>query len=314
MLDQTSNNVVPVDVLSDVLQELRPRGVNYGHCILGAPWGVVVDGDGTARLHVVVAGNAFFRNGAEEWIELRQGDMVFLPSSTGHALAASPDSTLMPLASLPREPIGERTFRLSAGGAGSKTLMACCSVRFEEPTVHPLLRMMPPAVIIRQAVANDPALPALLDAMAEEVMQQRIGAASILARLADIVIIRLIRAWVEERRHDRAGWIAAMEDRRIGKVLVELHRNPGADWTIDTLANVAGMSRSAFYTSFTSLLGMSPLRYLSQWRMRLASAWLTHDRMTVASAAQRLGYESEAAFSRAFKRVTGVTPGRLRQL
>ena len=135
-----------------------------------------------------------------------------------------------------------------------------------------------------------------------------------MARLADIVMTRIIRAWVESRPADLTGWLAAVQDPQIGLALARIHREPGRDWSVEALAAVAGISRSKFSERFTQLLDTSPARYLQQWRMRLAAAWLHSGAMTISQVAAELGYESDAAFSRAFKRFMGVSPGAARSL
>lgn len=165
---------------------------------------------------------------------------------------------------------------------------------------------------MRGATAHDATLPALLDAMAGEVIEQRVGAATVLARLADVVITRFVRSWVEARREDTTGWLAAIRDPKIGRALAAVHKRPGDPWSVEALAGVVGTSRSIFCEHFTSVVGIPPARYLTRWRMHLASVWLGRDRVTVAEAAARLGDESEASFSRAFKRLSGVPPSAMR--
>jgi AraC-like DNA-binding protein len=152
----------------------------------------------------------------------------------------------------------------------------------------------------------------LLTLMASEVASQRIGSATIMTRLADIVMTQIVRAWIETRPTDLSGWLAAVTDPQIGRALARIHRQPGEAWTVDTLAAAAGMSRSLFSERFMALLGVSPARYLLQWRMRLGAVWLKNENMTVSEVASRLGYASDAAFSRAFKRLLGQSPGSMR--
>jgi AraC-like DNA-binding protein len=202
---------------------------------------------------------------------------------------------------------------LKTGGGGAQALLFCCSVSFEEPSIHPLLELMPTALLVREAAASDPTLRMLLDIMAEEVRAQRVGAATMLTRLADVVITRIVRAWVEVQSKDSTGWLGAIRDPKIGRALAAIHRAPGERWSVESLADVAGVSRSMFSERFADAVGLPPAQYLARWRMRLASIWLRGDRLTVAEAARRLGYESEASFSRAFKRLVGVPPSAVRR-
>jgi AraC-like DNA-binding protein len=315
MLSYSSDpaDAITSDPLSDILQDLRLSGVSYGRCELTQPWGIDFPPQSAARFHFVAAGDCWLRTAALGWIPLHAGDVVLLPHGSGHALAGAAGAPTRPLDELPLEEIGDRTYQLLAGGGGAKTIMACCSVNFEEPTIHPLLELMPPTLLVRGSAADDKTLPALLDAMTDEVLAQRVGAATVLTRLADVVITRVVRAWVEARSEDTTGWLAAIRDPKIGRALAAIHRRPGYSWSVEALAGVAKTSRSRFSERFISVVGVPPGRYVARWRMHLASGWLRNDRLTVAEAAARLGYESEASFSRAFKRFLGVPPSALRR-
>ncbi len=316
MLTRLSDSRPPPtpDPLSEVLQDLRPSGVSYGHCRLTRPWGVEFPAEPTARLHLVVAGESWLRTATFGPTRLGPGDVVLLPTSLPHAMADTPHGLTKPLSQLAHEEIGDRVYRLEGGGgSGSETLMACCSVSFGQPALHPLLALMPPVIHVCRAMLDDPTLPPLLDAMASEVIDRRVGAATILARLADVVITRLIRTWVEARCADTSGWLAAIRDPKIGLALAAMHRRPEHSWSVAKLAKLAGLSRSMFSERFAAVMGVPPAQYLASWRMHLASGWLRDERLTVAQISARLGYESEPSFSRAFKRHVGVPPSALRR-
>jgi AraC-like DNA-binding protein len=301
------------DPLSEILRDLRPSGVSYGHCRLTRPWGVEIPQEPLTRFHLLVAGEAWLRHENADPIQLTAGDVVLFPNGGSHFITDTPRGRTRPLSSFPVEEIGELTYRLVAGGGGPQTLMACCTVHFDEPAAHILLELMPPIIVVRRAAIEDSALPALLDAMAEEVMAQRVGNATMLSRLADVVVIRLIRRWAETRGNETFGWLAAVRDPRIGKALIAIHQRPEKPWSVESLARVASLSRSMFSERFASVLGMPPAKYLATWRMSLARHLLGRQRLTVSEVATRLGYDSEPSFSRAFKRVVGVPPGSLRR-
>jgi transcriptional regulator GlxA family with amidase domain len=166
---------------------------------------------------------------------------------------------------------------------------------------------------IRHAEHGNVDLSNLLEMMAREVEIQRIGSATVMARLADIVMTQVIRTWVETRASELTGWLAAVRDPQIGSALARIHRAPGENWTVSRLAAVANLSRSRFSLRFKSLLALSPARYVLQWRMRLAASWLRNEYMSLSEVAYELGYESEASFSRAFKRQMGISPGASRE-
>lgn len=302
------------DAFSDVLMDLRPAGVSYGRCELRGSWGIAFEPVAAARFHFLAHGRAWIRIERREWTELRAGDAVLLPCGAPHTLAATPDAPSRPLQHLTFEPWGDRTYRVRTGRSGAQSLLFCGTVEFETRALHPLLDLMPIALTVRAAHDRDAGLRALLDAMADEVKSQRIGAATVLTRLADAVVVKLLRAWHEEHRDERTGLLAAVRDRRIGRVLAAIHRRPGDPWTVESMAAEAHLSRSAFAERFSAVVGRPVASYLAKLRMHLASQWLRDREMTVAQVASRLGYESEASFGRAFKRVQGIAPGAFRSL
>jgi transcriptional regulator GlxA family with amidase domain len=191
--------------------------------------------------------------------------------------------------------------------------MVCCGMAFEASALHPLLRMMPEVLHVPCGGCRDPVLSTLLDTMAAEVREQRMGAATVMARLADIVVARVVRTWVEQRAEPATGWLAAIRDPQIGRALAAFHGNPERDWSVEVLGGAAGLSRSQFSERFTAVLGVAPARYVAEWRMHLATRWLAAEHVSIGEVASRLGYDSEPSFSRAFKRIVGVPPGELRQ-
>jgi AraC-like DNA-binding protein len=302
----------PADLLSEILQDLRLTRASYCRAELSAPWAVALPFQDGVRFHIMVEGNCWVRTRSQAPIRLEAGDVVLLPHGTAHAIASTRDRRATRIDALGPRLVGDGMYRLAAGGGGERALVVCCTIGFDGPTAHPLVELLPQVLHLRHAELSDPSLPVLLDMMAHEVRQPRMGSATIMARLADVIMTRIVRAWVEARPVELTGWLAAVRDPQIGLALAHIHRQPGADWTVDALAAVAGLSRSKFAERFTRLLGTSPARYLLQWRMRLAAAWLRSGGMTIAQIAAELGYESDAAFSRAFKRATGMAPSKAR--
>lgn len=302
------------DPLSVILQDLKLVGIGYGRCELRRPWGIRFPTQRAARFHYVVAGRCWLDLPESGRTELATGDVALLPQGTAHTLSDEVGGDLIDLDAIPLESIGEKTYVMRAGGEGTPTLMACCSVGFGDPTLQPLLALMPPLLLTRPGTVDGATLAALLEAMAAEMLAQRVGTATILTRLADVVITKVLRAWVEAAADDvTTGWLAAMRDPQISRALVAIHQQPGYPWSVPGLAKVANLSRSTFSERFARLVGVAPATYLTRWRLQLASAWLRTDRITVAEAAKRLGYASEASFSRAFKRQHGIPPSTLRR-
>jgi transcriptional regulator GlxA family with amidase domain len=167
---------------------------------------------------------------------------------------------------------------------------------------------MPPVLLVREEAERNQTLRLLLQAMAQEFKAQRIGAATVITRLADTLVTHVLRSWIEANEEITGGWLAALRDPQIGKALAAFHTNPASDWNVVSLAAVANMSRSVFSEHFRLVVGMSPARYMTRWRIHLAATLLKTDRLTVAEIAFRVGYSSEATFSRTFKRLNGTSP------
>ncbi len=294
--------------MSEVLHDLRLSGVSYGRCALFAPWGLDFAPQGPARFHFVAAGGAWMRDPAGDWSRLEAGDVVLLPHGTGHALADEPGRSLRFIDEVPRKLIGKDVFDVRIEGEGPRTLLFCGSILLDEPSLHPILAMMPAVLRVKGASTEDPHLIGLLQTMADEAETLRVGASTVLVRLAEAVVARVVRMWVERQPQDTAGWLAAIRDPQIGRALAAIHARPGEAWTVGSLARTAHASRTVFAERFAAVVGVPPARYLARWRMHVAQGWLREDRATVADVAARLGYESEPAFSRAFKRATGVPP------
>jgi AraC-like DNA-binding protein len=185
-------------------------------------------------------------------------------------------------------------------------------MEFDLGGMHPLVAVMPEVMLVGTLLERDPEILPMLEAMAREVCTERAGFAGILARLADVVSASIVRGWVECGCGDASGWIDALRDPRLGRVITALHRDPGRDWSVAELAAEMGSSRSVFAERFLAITGLTPLRYVTELRMRLAAQWIGRDHMPIEAVAHRLGYGSQAAFSRAFKRVIGRPPGTAR--
>lgn len=302
----------PADHLTEMLRGLRLDGVDYSRCQMAAPWGVAFPQSREASFHFISRGGCWLKTPAGEWLELHDGDAVLMPRGGGHVLASSPQATASPpRACRVRETYGN-VFDVEGGGTGEHMLLFTGRMTFNVDLDHPLLRLMPDMMRMSDFIANEPGIPHLLEAMGQEVAMDRVGAGGILARLADVLAAAIMRAWVERGCGAAKGWVAAARCPTIGKVLAAIHAHPETDWTVDSLAELMGASRSGFAERFAEVVGETPARYVAQVRMHQARQWLARDKLRIGVVAQRLGYESEASFSRAFKRITGMAPGQVR--
>ncbi|MFD1986202.1 AraC family transcriptional regulator [Mesorhizobium newzealandense] len=310
----SSKTILPASggPLTDMLRGLRLDGVDYGRCELGEPWAVLFPAQQAARFHFIGRLGCWLFSPSGEWLNLKAGDAVLLPSGAEHVLASAPGVHAEPIESYSVEPLQDNVFNVSNGGHGAKTLLFCGSMHFNLGGSHPLLGMMPDMMRAGELMAGEPGIPHLLEAMASEVTMNRPGSGGMLARLADVLAASIIRSWVENSGSDTTGWIAAIRDRDIGRVLAAIHMQPDRNWTVEALAREMGASRSAFAERFAAIVGETPARYVSRVRMHQARLWLMDERMRISVVAARLGYDSEASFSRAFKRIVGIAPSHLR--
>jgi AraC-like DNA-binding protein len=264
--------------------------------------------------HVVTAGRCLLEDEDACPRLLEPGVFALVPHGEGHSLLGTPDSPAADLFDLPREQVGERYEILRHGGGGAPTTMICGAVRFDHPAARQLVGFLPRRIIVEaQDSPQADWMQSTLQLMAAEAGQARPGGEALVTRLADILVIQAIRTWMETDPAARTGWLGALQDAQIGRALALIHRQPEADWTVSRLAAEVAMSRSAFAARFTELVGDSPMHYLAQWRMHMACSWLQEEDVPLIELSERLGYQSEAAFSRAFKRVIGITPGAVRR-
>jgi len=264
--------------------------------------------------HAVTSGRGWLEVEETEPRLLQPGDFALVPHGEGHKLVSEAGSTAVGLFDLPRELVSERYEILRHGGAGEGTSMICGAVRFDHPAAQHLVKLLPKIIIIETSRSLEMDwIQSTLRFMAAEARELRPGGEAVITRLADILVIQAIRAWMAHDPEAQTGWLGALQDQQVGRALTLIHRDAARSWTVASLAREVAMSRSAFAARFTKLVGEPPLHYVARWRMYIALTQLQEDRITVAELALRMGYQSEAAFSRAFKRFIGVAPGVARQ-
>lgn len=305
------------DVMSELLMGMRLVGLDYRRIQVTPPFGLSFAAvEGRARFHFVARGPAYLRTAAGCVHLMEAGAAALLPRGGPHDLVSRPDLPARDLATFPCAALCQSVSSIRACAAetcqpGDAVIFSGC-MEFDLGGMHPLVALMPEVMFVSTLTERYPEVLPLLEAMEREARGERAGFAGILARLADVVSALIVRAWVESGCGDASGWVEALRDPRLGRVIAALHRDPGRNWTLAELAAVMGASRSAFAERFQNVTGMTPLRYLTELRMRLASQWISRDRLPIETAAHRLGYGSQAAFSRAYKRVMGHPPGAAR--
>ena len=299
------------DLLGEGLHYLRMSGTFYCRSDLTAPWGLTLPAmPEWMWFHVVTSGRCRLEvDGAEAQL-LQPGDFALVPHGEGHRLRSGPDATAPIIYDIPHEFVSDRYAVLRHGGGGAAVNLVCGAVRFDHPAAHNLLNVLPRMIYVEAANSPDTEwMQSTLRLMATEARRSRPGGETVITRLSDILVIQAIRSWIENDPAARTGWLGALRDPQIGRAIAMIHRDPARAWTVASLAAEVAMSRSAFAARFTTLVHEPAMQYVTRWRMQIAVNELSEDGAVVGELANRLGYHSEAAFSRAFKRTIGVPPG-----
>ena len=298
-----------MSAIGEALRFVQMSGIFYCPSELTEPWGLELPPmPDCVWFHVVTEGEANIEvNGDTR--RVRAGDLALVPHGNGHRAWGTQPAPTPSVFSLPHDYYSDQYALLSHGGGGERTHVVCGGIRFDHPAARHLIEALP-AIIHIEASRSTRAdwMQATLELMAEETRFVRPGSEAVISRLCDIVVIQAIRTWIERDPAAQTGWLGALRDEHVGAAIAGIHADPAHDWTVAALADQAAMSRSAFAARFTELVGEPAMRYVTRWRMHVALELLRNGDSTVAAAATEVGYDSEAAFSRAFKRVIGTTP------
>ncbi len=320
------------DVLSEVLSAVRLSGSVFFDVTAASPWvaeappsaqiadAVMPGSQHAIEFHVLTRGACWITivDGAPfEPIQLREGDIAVIPQGEPHALSSSPGMRAEPDLSAHRRPQDESElpFKLRTGSDGaSEAHLICGFFACDARPFNPLLEALPRFVRVGRGAGSraDGLLQQFITLAAAEIRDKRAGAQSVLNKLSELVFIEAVRSYMDDLGRASTGWLAALRDPLVGRAIGLLHAQPARPWTLDELALEAGSSRSALANRFTELMGYPPIQYLTRWRMQLAAKRLTEKGAKIAAVAQDVGYESEAAFSRAFKRFSGKSPSEWR--
>lgn len=295
------------DPLSTILDTIRLSSSIFSRAFMNAPYCLRSDRRPMGIFHIVAEGEGWVRCGGD-WVELSVGSVALFPKGASHVLASRRGLPENNIANAPYrdDPSGVRIVEVV--GAGPRTVVHCGSVEFDSSEIHPVLHNLPDMICCDAT----PTTVAIAAAMTAELDAGASGAATVITRLADAAIANSVRATIS-RSQESATWTAGLRDPRIARALAAIHAQPDHTWNAGTLAGEAGMSRSAFYERFVGLVGEPPGRYLTRWRMHVAARHLRSGSDGLADIAEQVGYASEVSFSKAFKSVTGQTPGAWRR-
>jgi AraC-like DNA-binding protein len=314
-----------MDILSDVLQSVRLTGAIFFDIKASEPWVAETPaGDsivnamfpGSEHLicyHVITEGGCWACMSGEAPLRLSAGDIIVLPHGDTHVLTSTPGLRKTPDMTMYRVPSdGHLPVSISMGDPkGEPVHFVCGFLGCDARPYNPLLTALPRVIVIQDQEGS--VLASYVRSAVAESKDPRIGGQCVLGRLSELMFVHVVRRYLETLPENRTDWLAGLRDPFVGRALAACHRDPARAWTIESLARQAGLSRSALAERFTQYTGQPPMQYLTNWRMQLAANHLLGGTESVAAVAGRVGYESEAAFSRTFKKVVGAPPSQWRK-
>ena len=300
-----------MDILDDILKTLDMRGALYFRTDFNGIWGTTVpDFEQAARFHLVVQGTCHVNFPSGKNIQLSAGDLVLIPNGTSHVLSDSGLAKAPPLETVLSDVgyDGRGVLRIGKGDPAAATQMICGHFTFRRGAEHPMLALLPEYIHVTGADrANEPWLDDTLRLVGQRMFSGEPGATATVTRLSEIVFIELLKSRLVQSDNAQT-MLKALKDPNVATALTAIHEQPGEDWTVDSLAQHIGMSRSRFADRFSRLMGIGPMKYLADWRLQKALVMLDEDRTSVQEIALLSGYQSAAAFSRAFTNKFGSPP------
>ena len=312
------------DALSNLLKTVRLTGATFFDIAAQDSWAVgspapasilprILPGaDHLIAYHVVTAGRCFARTIGGETIALEAGEVVVFTHGEAHVMSSSPGMSAGPPTAdvLDIAFAGQMPFHINyANGGPGSTNLVCGYLACDARPFNPLLEALPPVIKAGNSRGGEAGwLGQFIRRAVAEVAEKRSGGETVLTKVSELMFIDVLRGYIETLSPHDTGWLAGLRDPFVGKALSLIHDKPAHDWTIETLARQSGSSRTVLAERFTELVGIPPMHYLAKWRMQIASELLSNGGANIARIASDVGYESEAAFSRAFKKMIGVPP------
>lgn len=313
-----------MDPLAEVLRSVRLIGGVFLDVHLTAPWCLtsqitaedcrpfLATPGQVIAYHVVIEGEFLLTVDGEPPVAARAGEIILMPRNDDHVLASAPGLVPVSADDLILPANGDGMARIVHGGGGEPTHLVCGFLGSEE-LYNPLIAALPRVLTldIGENASRD-WIEASVRFAANELLEGRFASSGVLSRLSELLFVEAVRRYASTLGGREAGWLRGLEDPQVGRALALMHGDIGAPWSVAGLAKAVALSRSAFTDRFTALVGMPPIRYLSVWRLQTARLQLRETQRTVAQIAHAIGYASEEAFSRAFKREFGVSPAHCR--
>lgn len=317
--------VFGVDTLSDVLRAVRLTGAIFFDIQASDPWvaetpasdaivrKIFPEAEHLIPYHVVARGACWGTVAEEQPVQLSAGDIIVFPHGDAHTMSSAPGMRGAPDLTVYHWPTDGQLPVAMAMGSGhvDSSHIVCGYLGCDARPFNPLLAALPRVIHLSEREAGT--VGAFVKLAVAEAKQPRPGGEVVLGHLSELMFVDVVRRYLETLPPDRTGWLAALREPFVGRAITALHRNPARSWTLELLAHEVGLSRSALAERFTQFVGQPPMQYLANWRMQLAANHLLAGTEGVAEIAEQVGYESEAAFSRAFKKLVGMPPGEWRR-
>jgi AraC-like DNA-binding protein len=316
-----------MDTLSDVLRAVRLTGAIYFSIEASDPWVAEVP-VGTAiaphivpgvehviGYHVITGGTCWGGALDEAAVQLHTGDVIVFPQGDPHVMSSTPGMRAAPNIDLYRA-MSEAPLPMPLviqGGGADQTRVICGYMGCDARPFNPLLASLPRMIHLRHSADGDTTLRRLVDLALAESRGRRPGSDGVLARLSELLFVEMVRRYLDTLPAGQIGWFAGLRDEGVGRALQKLHERPAFAWSLEQLARETALSRSVLAERFTQLVGVPPMQYLTQWRIQLAANLLRTGTAGIAEIAERVGYGSEGALSRAFKRWVGMAPAPYRR-
>jgi AraC-like DNA-binding protein len=302
-----------MDVLAESLRTLQMKTEVYGRLELSAPWGIKLDLSHPGYFHAVSRGSCWLEIEGKR-IALAAGDWVFILGGSSHVLRDSPKTRSRPLPEIYATHGGRCGGILRYGGQGTQTTLISFSFGFRGTWLNPVLAALPRVLHVKgDGFVATRWVESVVQLVAAEMEAGRPAHEIVVTRLADVLFVHALRAHIQALPTEEGGWLRALEDPQLGLVLQQLHERPSYPWTVKAMAKVASMSRSMFAARFQRIIGESPLTYLTRWRMHSAIQMMAESNESLVSIAGAVGYETDGAFGKTFKRYVGSTPGTYRR-
>jgi AraC-like DNA-binding protein len=306
-----------MDVLTDVLRTVRLQNKCYGRFELTAPWGIEVEVSDprSSHFYVVSCGSGWLEvDGSSQAVPMAGGDLILLPKGGRHVLRDDPGTRAVPITQILAGHHGASGHVFHYGGVGAPASIVAGHFTFEDGVGDALLESLPPLIHVKSEGGTMVQwLQATLQFLTTETALAQPGAETVISRLADILFVQALRAHMASLTDCSRGWLRALKDPPMATALRLMHQHPEQPWTVEALANQVTMSRSAFAERFTRLVGEAPLGYLTRWRMQKAARLMLDGDATLGAIARAVGYETESAFGKAFRRHMGTSPGEYRR-